>query len=195
MAKRAASTKRKISWSWQLKIELLDVTPTVWRRLVVPETIQLPKLHQVFQAALGWTNSHLHEFVIGGVRYSEPDPDFDDELEHVDERGVVLHKALGMDARCFDYVYDFGDDWHHVLLVEDQHIDAKPQGSIRCIDGENACPPEDVGGAFRYAEFLTAIADPKHEEHEAYREWSGGRFDPRRFDLDAANRALSKIKA
>jgi Plasmid pRiA4b ORF-3-like protein len=195
MAKRAASTSRKISWSWQLKIQLLDVIPTVWRRLVVPETITLPKLHQVFQAALGWTNSHLHEFVIGGVRYSEPDPDFDDELEHVDERGIKLHKALGIDARCFDYVYDFGDDWHHVVLVEDQHIDAKRWTSIRCIDGENACPPEDVGGAFRYEEFLTAIGDPSHEEHETYREWSGGRFDPRRFDLDAANRALGKIKA
>jgi hypothetical protein len=195
MAKRAASTSRKISWSWQLKIQLLDVIPTVWRRLVVPETITLPKLHQVFQAALGWTNSHLHEFVIGGVRYSEPDPDFDDELEHVDERGIKLHKALGIDARCFDYVYDFGDDWHHVVLVEDQHIDAKRRTSIRCIDGENACPPEDVGGAFRYEEFLTAIGDPSHEEHKTYREWSGGRFDPRRFDLDAANRALGKIKA
>jgi Plasmid pRiA4b ORF-3-like protein len=195
MAKRAASTSRKISWSWQLKIQLLDVIPTVWRRLVVPETITLPKLHQVFQAALGWTNSHLHEFVIGGVRYSEPDPDFDDELGHVDERGIKLHKALGIDARCFDYVYDFGDDWHHVVLVEDQHIDAKRQTSIRCIDGENACPPEDVGGAFRYEEFLTAIGDPSHEEHETYREWSGGRFDPRLFDPDAANRALGKIKA
>jgi hypothetical protein len=90
------------------------IPPTVWRRLVVPETITLPKLHQVFQAALGWTNSHLHEFVIGGVRYSKPDPDFDDELGHVDGRGIKLHKALGIDARCFDYAYDFGDDWLHV---------------------------------------------------------------------------------
>jgi Plasmid pRiA4b ORF-3-like protein len=97
-----------------------------------------------------------------------PDPDFDDNVEHVDERAVVLHKALGLDAPCFDYVYDFGDDWHHVVVLEDQHVDPKPPASIHCIDGENACPPEDVGGAFR--------------------------FDLRHFDLDAANRALSKIK-
>ena len=96
--KSRLAANRKISWSWQLKIQLLDVIPTVWRRLVVPETITLPKLHQVFQVALGWTNSHLHEFVIGGVRYSEPDPDFDDELGHVDERGIKLHKALGIKA-------------------------------------------------------------------------------------------------
>jgi hypothetical protein len=195
MAKRTASVKRKVTWDWQLKIELLDVMPTVWRRLIVPETIKLPKLHRVFQAALGWTNSHLHEFVISGVQYGEPDPDFDEDLPHVDERKFTLIKALGMDARCFDYVYDFGDDWHHVVLVEDQHVSAKRVASIRCEGGQNACPPEDVGGALRYAEFLAAIADPAHEEHDALREWSGERFDPRRFDLDATNLALRKIKA
>jgi len=180
--------------SWQLKIELLDVVPTVWRRLIVPESITLPKLHQVFQIALGWTNSHQHEFVIGGVRYSEPDPGSIEEFELVDERAVLLSAALGIDARCFDYVYDFGDDWHHVVLVEDQHLEAKPRVSIRCDDGENACPPEDVGGALRYADFLAAIADPNHEEHNEFREWSGGGFDPRRFDLRAIDRALRKIK-
>src|ERR1700682_3961813 len=138
MAKRTALVQRNLTWSWQLKIELLDVVPTVWRRLIVPENIKLPKLHRAFQAALGWTNSHLHEFVIGGVWYSEPDPDSDEELQHVDQRNVVLQKALGIDARCFDYVYDFGDDWHHVVLVEDQHMSVKRPASIRCDDGENA---------------------------------------------------------
>src|ERR1700677_4117337 len=109
MAERAASSKQEPAWCWQLKIELLDVVPTIWRRLVVPSTIKLPKLHQVFQAALGWTNSHLHEFVINGVRYSNPDPDFDDDSGQVDEQDVLLDDALGIDARCFDYIYDFGD--------------------------------------------------------------------------------------
>ena len=182
------------AWSWQLKIELLDVVPTVWRRLIVPPTIELPKLHRVFQIAVGWTNSHLHEFVIGGVRYSEPDPDSDEEFEHVDERSVALSAALGVDGRCFDYVYDFEDDWHHVVVVEDQHIEVKPRARIRCDDGENACPPEDVGGALRYADFLAALANPNREEHQELRNWSGGGFDPRRFDVGATNRALSKIE-
>jgi hypothetical protein len=192
MAKRTALVNRDVTWSWQLKIELLDVVPTVWRRLLVPESIKLPNLHRVFQAALGWTNSHLHEFVIGGVRYSDPDPDMDEDLQQ-DERNVLLQKALGMDARCFDYVYDFGDDWHHAVVIEDQHVNVKRPASFRCDDGENACPPEDVGGALRYADFLAAIADPAHEEHVAFREWSGS-FDPRRFDLAATNRALAKIE-
>jgi hypothetical protein len=193
MAKHAASSEREPAWCWQLKIELLDVVPAIWRRLVVPSTIKLPKLHQVFQAALGWTNSHLHEFVINGVRYSHPDPEFDDESGQVDEQDVLLDDALGIDARCFDYIYDFGDDWHHVIVIEDQHL--KASASVSCLAGENAGPPEDVGGPMRYAEFLAAIADPSHLEHETYREWSGGQFDPRRFDLPAANRALGRIKA
>jgi hypothetical protein len=100
-----------------------------------------------------------------------------------------------MDTRCFDYVYDFGDDWHHIALVEDQHLQAKASNSIRCTAGENACPPEDVGGALRYAEFLAAIADPTHEEHESFRAWSGGRFDPKEFDPKATSHALGEINA
>lgn len=195
MASRSPRVARKLKLWWQLRVELLDVTPTVWRRLLVPETITLPKLDRVLQAAVGWTNSHLHEFVIRGVRYSDPEPDFADELEHVDEKGVVLYQALGLDARCFDYVYDFGDDWHHVVLVEDQRATTSEAAStIRCIAGENACPPEDVGGTHGYAGFLEAIADPNHEEHSDYLRWVGGRFDPTRFDLGATNRALAKIK-
>jgi hypothetical protein len=189
MTRRAALAKRKLFW--QLKIDLLDVSPTVWRRIVVPETIKLPNLDRVIQTAFGWTNSHLHEFVIGGKRYAYPDPDSAEELDQFDERPVVLVDALGLDARCFDYVYDFGDDWHHVAVVEDQHVYATgPTASIRCLDGENACPPEDVGGAHGYAEFIAAIACEDHEEHDNYLTWAGGRFDPKRFDLKRTNREL-----
>jgi hypothetical protein len=191
-----ADVSRKQSWSWQLKIELLGVAPTVWRRIVVPETIKLPKLHQVFQTAFGWTDSHLHEFVIGGVRYGNTDPESGEESEQLDEKRVVLSKALGAEARCFDYVYDFGDDWHHVVIVEEQHPHAGVAPSlIHCSAGQNACPPEDVGGSRGYAEFLRAIADEHHGEHDRYLEWIGGRFNPKRFALDATNLALSKIKA
>lgn len=186
---------RKLDWVWQLRIELLDVQPLVWRRLLVPADITLPKLDRVIQTALGWTNSHLHEFVINGTHYAVLDPEWVDDLPHVDERRVVLHDALGRDTRCFDYVYDFGDGWHHLVLVEDLYPDnPKSVSSVQCIGGENACPPEDVGGAGGYVEFLAAIADPRHEEHENYLTWVGGSFDPTRFDRAAVNRALAKIK-
>lgn len=185
----------KLEPPWQLRIELLDVKPFVWRRLLVPASITLPKLHRVFQTALGWTNSHLHEFVISGVHYAEPDPEWAEELAQKDERRVVLSKALGIDSRGFDYVYDFGDHWHHLVVVEDLYpaVSAAAR-AIHCSGGENACPPEDVGGAYGYADFHAAIADPRHEEHENYLKWCGGSFDPARFDQAAVNRALGNIK-
>ena len=188
---RSPQSTRTTELSWQLRVELLDVSPRVWRRLLVPETITLPKLDRVIQAALGWANSHLHEFIICGVRYSVPDPSFAKELGHVDEKGVTLSQALGPNARSFDYVYDFGDDWHHVVLVEDQH--ATGAGAIRCTGGENACPPEDVGGPHGYEQFLEAIADPNHEEHRDFLRWAGGAFDPSNLDINAINSALAKI--
>ena len=194
MARKKAIAKRLVPW-WQVRIELLDVTPKVWRRLLIPEDLTLPKLHYVLQACMGWTHSHLHEFVLGGRRYSPHDPDFSDELEQLDERGVLLCEAIGVESRCFDYIYDVGDSWHHVALVEDPYAGHSQQSlRIRCIDGENACPPEDVGGAPGYADFLIAIADPKHEEHDQFLEWVGGSFDPAKFDITAVNLLLDGIK-
>lgn len=191
--KTSAKQERFIGW-WQLRAELLEITPTIWRRVLVPENIRLPALHQVLQAAFGWTNSHLHEFVIGSLRYSEKNPEWSEELKQLDERRVELDQALGPDSRCFDYVYDFGDHWHHVVIVEDPWIRPEPGKPARCIAGENARPPEDVGGSHGYAEFLAGIADPKHEEHDNWLTWAGGSFDPKRFDIEAVNLALAKIK-
>jgi hypothetical protein len=187
--KKRSSTITPESW-WQLRIELLGVDPRVWRRIFVPNTIALPKLDRVIQVSMGWANSHLHEFVIGGVRYGVPDPDFARELAHVDERNVELKDALGANARCFDYVYDFGDDWQHAVLVEDPNALAS---KIQCIAGENACPPEDVGGSPGYERFLEAIADRKHAEHREMLDWIGGSFDPGHFDIVDVNRALADI--
>ncbi len=192
-ASRARAADAGHFW-WQLRIELLEVTPRVWRSVLVPETITLPVLHRVLQTCMGWTDSHLHEFTIKGVRYAQHDPEWAEDLKQVDERRVVLNRVLEQ-SRCFDYLYDFGDDWHHVVLLEDPHAGHSKEGlSLKCLAGENACPPEDVGGAHGYGEFLAAIADPANEQHENYLSWAGGRFDPARIDLAAINRALKKIK-
>jgi hypothetical protein len=194
MARKKSTSTPLVPW-WQVRIELLEVTPRVWRRVLLPEDLTLPKLHYVLQACMGWTHSHLHEFVLVGRRYSTPDPDFSDELEQLDERRVVLGNAIAPESRCFDYIYDFGDNWHHVVIVEDPYAGHSEQGlRIRCLDGENACPPEDVGGPGGYAEFLTAIADPRHDEHEQFLSWVGGSFDPAKFNITAVNELLDEIK-
>lgn len=175
----------KLEPPWQLRIELLDVKPLVWRRLRVPANITLPKLHRVFQAALGWTN---------GLHYAEPNPEWAEELAQADELRVVLSKALGREFRSFDYVYDYGDSWYHLVVVEDYRLEPTADSAVLCLGGENACPPEDVGGAPGYADFLAAIADPRHEEHQNYMAWCGGSFDPGRFDREAVNVALSRVR-
>jgi hypothetical protein len=197
-----ASTKKRPAvqldpgWMYRLRITLLDVEPSIWRAVLVPETITLSKLHTVIQAAMGWTNSHLHEFVIAGRRYSDYLEEQWEPNEILDERGVVLEAALGPSTRTFDYVYDFGDDWHHAIVLEErQPLVRGASSTVRCLAGERACPPEDVGGAHGYEEFLRALADPQHPDREELLQWCGGSFDSERFDLKRVDARLKRIKA
>lgn len=179
---------------WQLRIELLHVKPMVWRRVLVPEAITLPKLHVVLQRAMGWQNSHLHEYEIANRRYGIPDDAWPEEDPPVDERRVRLNPLIKGGLGQFTYIYDFGDHWEHRIHVE-ALVPAKPgELPIRCAAGENACPPENVGGHPGYAEFLNAIADPGHEDRAAMLNWIGGAFDPTAFDLAAINERLAAIK-
>lgn len=180
----------------QLRVELRDVKPIVWRRLLVPETVTLAKLHVILQCSMGWTNSHLHEYEIARRRYGIPDDDNDwPGAEPVaDERRVRLKPLIESGLRRFTYQYDFGDSWEHVIKVEDLVPPKSATPPIICLAGANACPPEDVGGYPGYAEFLAALADPAHEEHAHMRSWVGGTFDPTAFDLAEINRNLATIK-
>ncbi len=179
---------------WTLRIELLDVKPVVWRRLVVPADILLPALHEVFQVALGWKNSHLHEFRIDGVRFAAPDPHAIDRAPMVDERRILLAEAMRRHARVFDYMYDFGDHWQHAVVLEEIYTRPVPRVAARCLAGENACPPEDIGGPPGYDDFRAALVDPQHEAHEDFVALYGEGFEPALFDLDATNRALEKLR-
>jgi hypothetical protein len=194
--KRSSKARADPIWMYRLRITLLDVEPAAWRVVLVPETITLPKLHAVIQTAMGWTNSHLHEFVIGGRRYSDSPEEEWEPGQIADEGGVMLETALGKAARTFDYVYDFGDDWHHAIVLEErQPLPPDSSSTVRCLAGERACPPEDAGGAYGYADFLEAIADPKHPDHHEMLEWCGGEYDPAHFDIDRVNTMLKRIKA
>ena len=182
------TSKTKI---FEIKIELREVRPAVLRRVQVPGEITLAGLHEVVQVAMGWTDSHLHEFDVDGARYGLPDPDWDTG-EVVDEARVKLFRLLGQGDRM-NYVYDFGDGWTHRLTVE-KVLAAEPGVAYpRCVSGRRACPPEDVGGPWGYDGFLEAMADPAHPEHEQYREWVGGPFDPAAFDLDEVNEELAGL--
>jgi hypothetical protein len=174
--------------SYQLKVVLQDASPEVWRRVVVPGHWHLGQLHLVLQVAMGWTNSHLHEFEADGVRYGEPDLDSGAEVRR--EATSRVHEVLPAVGARMLYTYDFGDDWRHELIVEQV---GEPVQQASCLAGERACPPEDCGGTWGYAEMLEAVSDPAHPEHETYAEWLAEDFDAEAFDPAVANRVLRRV--
>lgn len=177
---------------YQLKVALREIKPPIWRRVRVPGDITLAKLHHVLQIVMGWTNSHLHKFTIGAVDYAEPDPD--GSLNFRSDRRARLNEVVRLRQK-FMYEYDFGDGWEHEIVVE-QTLQPEPGAFYPvCLGGERACPPEDCGGIWGYAEFLEAIRDPNHPEHADMLGWAGGSFDPEVFDLDAVNRELRRLRA
>jgi hypothetical protein len=184
-----AARKRTTPKIYELYVELEGVQPPIWRRLLVLASIRLHKLHELLQLTMGWTNSHLHSFQIGERAFSMSGADLD-ELDMLDEKKFTLEAVLGESIRRFSYEYDFGDSWRHQIKVKPV---AKPNidwSYPLCIGGARAAPPDDVGGVYGYAEFLSAIKDPKHDEHDQMLAWVGGVFDPEGFDLNAINRAL-----
>jgi hypothetical protein len=168
----------------QLKVTLRDVRPPIWRRLLVPGDTTLAKLHVILQMAMGWEDYHLHCFRIGKLRYGPADYE-DVTADEIDESTVTLAEAFG-EARKGIYDYDFGDSWEHEIVLEKTTL-TEPQNFAVCLTGKRACPPEDCGGVWGYANLLEAIADPSHEEHEEYLEWAGEDFDPEEFELDVVN--------
>ena len=173
-----------------LRVELDGIRPAIWRRLLVPGGVHLGQLHAIFQAAMGWSDAHLHQFEIGGRQYGPADEDADDD--EIDEATVTVIGALEALHR-FRYVYDFGDNWQHAITVEGVTRSPLSLRFAVCLDGKNACPPDDCGGVYGYAAMLDALADPSHDEHRTYREWLGEEFDPTGFDLAAANAALQRL--
>jgi len=176
---------------YRIKVTLKGLKPPIWRRIEVSDRITLAKLHSVLQVVMGWTNSHLHHFRIGKIYYGEPDPDFGGDT--VNEKSVKLSQLPLREKRKFIYEYDFGDSWEHEILIEKILPASEGEKAPVCLKGSRACPPEDIGGVWGYAEFLKAVDDPQHPEHEDMMEWIGGQFDPEAFDLDEVNQYLKKI--
>jgi hypothetical protein len=175
---------------YQLKATLRDIQPPVWRRIQIYQHATFHQLHLTLQTAMGWWNVHLYEFRVGAVQIVEPAI-----LESWGEEGpdplqTRLLDYVRDDNARFSYEYDFGDSWLHQLVLE-KRLPAEPGAFYpRCIKGKRACPPEDVGGTGGYQRFLEIMADPGRPDHEQYRNWVGGSFDPEAFSLDRVNERL-----
>ncbi len=169
---------------YRLKIVLNKIKPEIWRRFIVHSNVLLPELHQMLQTIMGWTNSHLHQFIKDDTFYCEPDPY--NELEYIDYRNISLNKLLKKKGDQIIYEYDFGDGWEHIIKLEE--IIKIP----KCIEGERACPPEDCGSYTGYNELIKVINEPTHEEYDEYMTWLGGSYDPEYFDKKEINKQLRK---
>jgi len=183
---------------FQIKITLRDSQPAIWRRVLVSSETKLSQLHDVIQKVMGWKDSHLHKFTIGIVTFSARyEPGNLEELVAIDERYVKLLQLVAL-FRPFmrdfhfacEYEYDFGDGWRHEITFEGMQP-IKPEVRYPfCMGGARACPPEDTGGPWSYPDFLAAITNPKHENHQDILEWLGEEFDSERFDLAVATKQM-----
>jgi hypothetical protein len=176
--------------SYLIKVTLSGTHPPIWRQILVPGSTTLLKLHDILQIVMGWDNAHLHLFKVRGLDYENPDEDETGVMGMLDEAKYKLNKIIHHEGERLHYIYDFGDSWDHALVVE--KISSAHEGlqSPICLKGKRACPPEDVGGVWGYENFLKAIQDPEHDEHEDYLNWIGEEFDPETFDLNAVNDQL-----
>ena len=196
-ASKSRSKSTEESSIYQLKITLKNIRPPIWRRVLVPGYYTLRQLYVVIQVAMdGWNGGHLHEFEIDEQHYGEPPaPGEGWGVAIVDEARVKLSNVVRGEKAKFLYTYDFGDDWQHEILVEKiLPVDAKINYPI-CLKGKRACPPEDCGGSWGYAELLEILADPTHPEYEERCEWLIEDFDAEFFDIESVNTDLARIGA
>jgi hypothetical protein len=180
---------------YQLKVTLRETKPPIWRRIQVSGDITLSKLHQILQVVMGWTDSHLYQFVVGDrftrEYYGEPDPNLGGDVKSA--RRMKLNRVASAEKDRFIYEYDFGDSWEHQIVVEKILPAAIGVRYPICLGGKRACPPEDCGGIWGYAELLEAIQAPDEPGHADRMEWLGDDFDPERFDLDEVNLLLHQL--
>jgi hypothetical protein len=165
---------------YELDVRVREIEPSIWRTVEVPGAWSLEEVHFALQVAMGWTNSHLHQFIIAKAAYGMVDVDDTGDLEMEDERLFRL-QDLVRSGDSFRYAYDFGDSWEHDVRVSKVTSVVKLP-KARCIAGARACPPEDCGGVGGYEHLLAVLADPRHEEHAEMVQWSGD-FAPEVFSL------------
>jgi len=163
---------------WRIKVALLGVRPAVWRRIETYPTVSLSELHAIIQAAMGWEMVHLFCF-------------------HDEHGGGQIDSSAGLSDVCrlgesVRYQYDFGDDWQHLVTVEQEVGTTAGMRYPPCIGGKNACPPEDCGGPWGYADVVKTLAGRSSAHKREVVEWIGGDFDSKCFNLDEANRRLEE---
>jgi hypothetical protein len=173
-----------------LRLEIAYIEPLIWRRIAVRSSMNLKALHKIIQAAMGWLDYHLWEFTTDERRYGiliPDDPDWNRRINNA--TSTKLSTLLATGVTQFGYMYDFGDNWEHRIIVEDikPAVAGEPYPSF--LGGERRCPPEDCGGPPGYFEFIESIASKRGKKAKEALEWYGGPYDPE--DIDEQNIATA----
>lgn len=184
------------SYVFQIKITLVGSKPPIWRRFLIDPNENLFNLHLVIQILMGWTDSHLHQYIQGKTFFAMPDRSDEGSFgsERLDESKFKIFQVLDKPKAKIIYEYDFGDSWGHVLVLEKILPQEESKKYPVCLDGALACPPEDCGGIFAYRNILEIIGNPDHEDHEEMIEWLDDEFDPKEFHLSVINSRLQRMK-
>jgi hypothetical protein len=171
---------------YQIKISLQHTHIPIWRRILVEANTGLDEFHEIIQIAMGWEDEHLHQFIVNDTYYGIADPEFDMDVE--DEMDHCIADVLKEESEVIVYEYDLGEGWYHDIVLEKMVAEVPNQIYPYCMDGENACPPEDIGGIYGYMRFLEVMHDPKHPEHEHFMSLLDGiPWDEHEFDKDEVN--------
>lgn len=181
-----------------LRIELDGLDPKIWREVVVPESISLAWLHEVIQEAMGWMDTHLHQFEDQGKTYGVPEDG--DWAETIDASTVPLNQLLKRTGSKLNYTYDFGDNWAHTIRLKEV-LPPDPNEILHCLAGERACPPEDCGGISGYLELSELRAAEKRGEKLSAEDlerldWADFFAEDDSFDadeIDEVNETLQRI--
>ena len=147
-----------------IRIKLKDSPVTIWRRIHLNPNISLDEFHEMIQIVMGWENYHLYGFRIGDKFYTPMTDDFPYSDNYVPIESATLKEILESNKK-FIYEYDFGDGWRHEIVLNKY---TEPKKNVKypvCASGRGICPPEDIGGVWGYAEFLSQIHSKEPEDY------------------------------
>ena len=183
--------------AFEFKIQIKGISkPPVWRKLKIPDNFTFHQFHLAIQNAFGWYQCHLYEFSERGYGsdFSIQMPHEESEENEMDSGKTKIKSVFKKEGKRFIYIYDFGDDWTHQIILE--NVTSEKILKPVCIAGKGKCPPEDCGGIYGYQNFLSILKDPTNEEYEETRVWAwleeGEEWDTKEFNLEETNKMLQE---
>lgn len=176
--------------TFTFKISLLGFEPEIWRIFKAPGDLNFDLFHGAIQIIMGWENSHLYYFENKNIHIKIPMEleSYQATTKVVEAHEIKLEEVFKRKGSTMEYFYDFGDEWTHKITALEINKDEEIAIPI-CLDGANACPPEDCGGTGGYSHFLHALKEENAPEDKDWEYWREN-FKPDFFDVENVNKSI-----